>query len=371
MNSVNELNAFYTWFASAMIPSDVFFSVYKSFDDISAFHEAFMRKEKLAVSVIPKRYHNILTDNGNDKQLKKYHQILAENRIEVSVITDSLYPACLSQISDPPAVLFYQGDPTCFLHRSLSVIGSRSASYDGQKMTRRIARDLSSNGISIVSGFACGIDTSAHLGCIEGGSATVAVMGCGLDTIYPRENIRLRDRILEQSGILLSEFIPGEKPVGWHFPVRNRIITGISSALVLMEARIKSGSLTSVQHALNQGKDIFVYPGDPSSSYFEGNHQLLREGARFFTCANDILEDMSWLDNQPIVGQNIDCSVELSADSPAEKLILQALKPGARSFEQLSEQTGLSPSDLMCSITMLQVKGVIESLPGKFYRRIG
>ena len=135
-----------------------------------------------------------------------------------------------------------------------------------------------------------------------------------------------------------------------------------------MEARIRSGSMTSVQHALDQGKDIFVYPGDPQSAYFEGNHQLLREGGIYFTNAEDILRDMGWLDNPPAVRQNSVCSAEDSSLPPEQLCVINALRPGILSLEQLIGMTGMQPADLMSTLTILQIRGLIEALPGKQYK---
>ena len=251
----------------------------------------------------------------------------------------------------------------------IGIIGARSCTPYGRMMAERFGGELGAQGLSVISGMACGIDTAAHQGCIDGGSPTIAVTGCGLDTVYPAGNVKLRDEILRNGGLLLSEYAPGEKPVGWHFPIRNRIITGLASALAVIEARIRSGTMTSVQHALNQGKDVFVYPGDPASPYSEGNHQLLREGAQYFTTADDILEDLGWLDNTGIIRHNSGCSGGTApASSPEEAVILSALKPGKLSFEQIVSQCGLSPAALMSTLTMLQIKGAVEALPGKQYQ---
>ena len=186
--------------------------------------------------------------------------------------------------------------------------------------------------------------------------------------MYPSGNTKLRDSILKNNGLLLSEYAPGEKPIGWHFPFRNRIITGLAHALIVIEAKIRSGTMTSVQHALNQGKDVFVYPGDPASPYSEGNHQLLREGALYFTTGEDILEDLRWLDNHEIIGQNSVCSGMTPLLSPEETAIFEILKPGRLSFEQIADRSDLSPAVLMSTLTMLQIKGTVESLPGKQYQ---
>ena len=168
--------------------------------------------------------------------------------------------------------------------------------------------------------------------------------------------------------MIISEYAPGDKALGWHFPVRNRIIVGLSKALILMEARIRSGSMTSVNHALSQGKDVFVYPGDPASENYEGNHQLLREGGIYFTSARDILEDLHWLDNPSTVRQNSECVQEYKPSTPEEEKVIEALKPGCISFEQMIISTGMNPSTLMSTLTVLQIRGIIEALPGKQYQ---
>ena len=295
-------------------------------------------------------------------------RLLKEHAIRAFTLNDPEYPSLLREISDPPAILFWQGNPGCLDGRTLSIVGSRSASYNGRKATRNLSRELSDRGVVIVSGMAGGIDTEAHRGCLEGKSPTVAVTGCGLDRVYPTGNEGLRDEILKKGGLILSEFAPGEKPLGWHFPVRNRIITGLGTALVLMEAQIRSGSMTSVRHALDQGRDVFVYPGDPTSIHFEGNHQLLREGGIYFTCAEDILEDLRWLDNPSLIRQNSDCAPKSVSLSREEQLVMEALKCGPLGFEALSEATGLESPALLGTLTMLQVRGMLDAAPGKIYQ---
>ena len=359
---------YHAWIASAAVPPDILFRTLEAYGEPAAYYDSFMRHDPEAQAMVPQRFHQALETNGTRENLTSAGQVLAKTGIRAFACSEEGYPDSLANIPDPPGILFYLGNPGCLSRRTISIVGSRAASYAGQKATRKLARDLSARGVSVISGLACGIDAAAHWGCIDGGSPTCAVMGCGLDRVYPSDNAGLREEILKRDGLLLSEYLPGEKPAGWHFPFRNRILAGLGEALVLMEAKIRSGSMTSVQHALNQGKDVFVYPGDPASPLCEGNHQLLREGAIYFTSAEDILEDLGWLDNQPIIGQNIDCSIEKRADSPAEKAVVQALIPGPLGFGELAEKTGLDPSQLMCALTVLQIHGSIESLPGKIYQ---
>ncbi len=356
------------WLASVCMPPSTLRQVLEHYGNASVCHEAFRRNDPEFSRLVSARFRELLQRNSAEETLQAFGKKMEKDSIHVMRIGEPEYPERLKELPDAPAILFYQGDPSCLCRKTLSMVGSRAASYDGRKAASRLAEELSRRGITVISGLAGGIDASAHSGCIEGGSPTIAVMGCGLDRVYPAENRPLRDRILSSGGILLSEYAPGEKPAGWHFPVRNRIIAGLSQALILMEARIRSGSMTSVGHALDQGKDVFVYPGDPSSAYFEGNHQLLREGGIYFTCADDILEDLGWLDNPFPVRQNIDCLTAAGPFSPEETSVIDALKPGALGFEELLNSTGMSPSVLLSTLTLLQINGTVESLPGKIYR---
>lgn len=358
---------FHAWLTSAALQPDIIKLLLEEYETAENVYHAFIRN---AMSLkIPAAGMQILRQNASASWLKKTNDSLLQHRIKAFTFLDSIYPSSLLHIQDPPSIMFYQGNMQCLTGRVLAIVGSRTASYDGQNASRKIARELSAHGVRIVSGMADGIDSASHCGCIEGKSPTIAVTGCGLDRVYPSGNARLRDQILQSDGLLLSEYPPGEKPDGWHFPFRNRIISGIAQALIVMEAKIRSGTMTSVQHALNQGKDVFVYPGDPVSPNFEGNHQLLREGARYFTTAEDILEDMEWLDNPEIIRQNSDCSGEpLIASTPEEDAVITVLKPGRLSFEQIAEKSRLSPAMLLSTLTMLQIKGAVEALPGKVYQ---
>ena len=356
------------WLASAKMPSALLLEILEYARSPKLCYDAFQQRDAAILALIPPRFQRILQQNGTADILAEYKNRMEKHDIHVIRIHEPEYPEKLECISDSPPLLFYQGNPDCLNRRIIAMVGSRSASYSGQKATVKLAEELSRRGISIISGMACGIDASAHQGCIDGGSGTIAVTACGLDRIYPAENEVLHGRILDSGGIILSEYSPGEKPLGWHFPVRNRIITGIADALVLMEARIRSGSMTSVRHALDQGKDVFVYPGDPASDHFEGNHQLLREGGIYFTSADDILEDMGWLDNQTQVRQNSDCLKTAGSFTQDEALIISVLEPGTLGFEELLKKSGLDPSVTLSTLTILQIRGIIEALPGKQYR---
>ena len=356
------------WLASACIPPDLLRQLIGMYGDSARCFTAFDEKDPLFCQIIPDRFLGLLAKNGTENSMRRMESMISKYAIRVIRFNDQEYPSALKMIEQPPAILFYQGNLQCLQNRILAMVGSRAASYAGQKAAIKLSAELSRQGVSIVSGLACGIEASAHQGCIEGGSATIAVTACGLDTVYPRDNTPLRDQILNNNGLVLTEYAPGEKPAGWHFPVRNRLITALGQALILIEARIRSGSMTSVHPALDQGKDVFVYPGDPLSEQYEGNHQLLREGGIYFTSAEDVLRDMHWLDNQTAIRQNSDCCTETVQRSPEQSCVINALKPGCLSFEQLLDKTGMDVPDLMSTLTILQICGQIESLPGKQYQ---
>ena len=318
---------------------------------------------------LPDKMIQALNHNANDRFLENCDGILQKHGIKAITFWDSEYPEKLRPLPDAPSVLFYLGDLSALKGNTVSMIGSRNASYKGMEATRKIAEELSKNEIRIVSGLAYGIDSAAHKGCLKGGSPTIAVLGCGLDQNYPAENAYLKKQILDQGGAVISEYAPGEKPLGWHFPVRNRIISGLGDCLAVLEARIRSGSMTTVNHALNQGKDVFVYPGEPGAVCSEGNHQLLRDGGIYFTSARDLMEDMRWLDKKTIVGQNSPCASTKDPSVSQEELkILQQLEYGEQSFDQLCDALSMPASQLNVLLSFLQIRGLIIPLPGKLYK---
>lgn len=175
------------------------------------------------------------------------------------------------------------------MDRCIAMVGSRNASSFSTEATEQIAEELSNHDVTIISGMAMGIDAAAHIGCLRGSSPTAAVLGTGLDVNYPVENEDIRKRLLDQGGVLLTEYVPGTGPRPWNFPVRNRIMSGLSRAVLMMECQLKSGSIRTIQHALDQGKEVYAFPGKVRTHWEAGAHQLLREGANYFTCAQDIL----------------------------------------------------------------------------------
>ncbi len=290
-------------------------------------------------------------------------------REKITLITrdDEMYPLRLRCIPGAPAFLFVQGSPDLTDDRTVAVVGTRSCSAYGARMARRIAHDLSGAGVTVVSGLAAGIDAMAHQGAVDAGTRTVAVTGCGLDTVYPIENRPLRDRILEKGGSIVSEYGPGVKPARWRFPARNRIIAGMADALMVVEGKEKSGSLITARDAAELGRTVFVLPGQADSPQSQGSNLLLREWGVAATCAEDILEDMGWTSGTD--------RCPGASDAPAQPLtgpeaaVVRALSGGPARVEELLEVCGMEPRELNTVLTSLEILGIIRQLPGRRVER--
>lgn len=244
------------------------------------------------------------------------------------------YPSLLAEISDPPACIWIRGNRTLLSRLTVAVIGARVASSEGLVAAREIAIDLARAGVVVASGLARGIDSAAHQGALDGGGGTIAVLGTGIDVVYPAENAALSERIA-CSGLLLTEFAPGSHPEDWHFPRRNRIISGLSKAVVVVEAREKSGSLITARLAADQGRDVMAVPGTIVGGRNRGANALLRDGAKLVESAVDILQELgldSGLARQSVTAEGRQV-VEFTVDEIAGQLKVSPGEALARLLE--------------------------------------
>ena len=301
---------------------------------------------------------------------KMHEMMVTMQKLEMGILSqyDPGYPDSLRNIQSPPALLFYRGDPECLRGKCVAVVGSRKASPQGTDATYKLCSELSRAGVCVVSGLAMGIDTAAHEGCLDGGSPTAAVLGCGIDVEYPIENVALKERIVKNGGVLLSEYPPGCRANKFVFQARNRIISGLAKALLMMESRIQSGSMLTVHHALDQGREVYAYPGVPGTEWAEGAHQLLREGANYFTSAQDILEDLGWDASVPTVSSPQQKGLPPLTEE--QRKVFSLLSQGELSFDQLAAETQLPTPALSVALTMLQMMGLVKAMPGKNYCRV-
>lgn len=211
-------------------------------------------------------------------------------KIEEISINSEEYPEKLKNIYDYPQKLYVLGNKNLLYQKGIAIVGSRDATQYGKKVAYNLAKELSQNGIVIISGLALGIDSYAHIGALKGG--TIAVLGSGIDTIYPKENIELAREIVRNNGCIISEYAMGMKPERLHFPQRNRIISGLSDGVVVVEASKKSGALITADFALEQGKEVFAVPGDVAKKQSEGTNKLIQDGAILVTSSENILENI-------------------------------------------------------------------------------
>ncbi|MEJ5348074.1 MAG: DNA-processing protein DprA [Desulfosoma sp.] len=285
---------------------------------------------------------------------------------------DPDYPENLKNIPDPPAILYATRSPEPRDLVAIAVVGSRSASPMGLVFTERLCADLARRGVTVVSGFALGIDSAAHRGAIKGGGRTLAVLGCGLDVIYPRPNADLRDQVMTH-GAFLTEFPLGTPPLAGHFPQRNRIISGLALGVVVVEATAKSGSLITARFALEQGREVFAVPGIARNLRSLGPHLLLRQGAILVESADDILEQIQPMirpSTSEVLTEEAPLSSSSTELSDAEASLLKRLGAEPKHVDQICRESGLNASIVTATLLALEIKGLVRQMPGKYFMRL-
>jgi len=296
----------------------------------------------------------------------------AEKRnITILSLSDPLYPGLLKKIHDPPPVLYVAGSPELLDCRGIGMVGSRAATRYGIDIACRMASSLAGHGFTIVSGMALGVDTAAHNGALAGGGRTIAVLGCGLDIVYPPSNHQLFKRIVS-SGAVVSEFPFGTKPDSFRFPARNRIISGLSLGVLVVEATTRSGSLITAGHALDQGREVFAVPGRIDSVKSAGTHTLLQQGAKLVLNIDDIIEELPVVALQhslekPDTGE--DTPNILPELSQEETELYNCLDVYPRTVDEIVQESGLTAQKTNEILLHLELKGLVESLPGTAYRK--
>lgn len=286
----------------------------------------------------------------------------------IVTILDNDYPELLSQIYDPPPVLYVLGDPATLKYDAVAVVGTRKASTYGKNVAEIFARELASMEINVVSGLARGIDSCAHKGAADAGGPTTAVLGCGIDIMYPPENINLMKKIIH-CGCVVTSFPMGTRPLSSNFPARNRIISGLSLGTLVVEAAEKSGSLITADFALEQGREVFAVPGSIMSPYSRGTHKLIKQGAKLVEDVNDILNELrleNTIINKKALPEKTSC-LSLKDD---EKIILNLIDFHPVHIEQLLAQSGKTSGEINSIITRLELKGLISTLPGGYIMKI-
>jgi DNA processing protein len=325
-------------------------------------------KDLLATEAVSPRVISGIQNFKEAKRIRKELKEVKKRGFQMVSFADDEYPNNLRQIHDPPPILYIHGKQLADIGPAISIVGSRHPTSYGLAMTRDLSSGLAGFGLTVVSGMARGIDTAAHEGALAVHGKTVAVLGCGLGTIYPAENKRLNDKIAE-FGAVISEFPLHAGPEAHHFPIRNRIISGMSVGTVIVEATTRSGSLITARCATEQGREVFAVPGSVRSFKSTGTHQLIKEGAKLVENVTDIIEELNptlhcqgtYKESEP---KDAVVAVSLSL---RERRVLEVLTPYPIHIDTIIRQLSMNPGEASGILLQLEIKGVVEQMPGKLF----
>jgi DNA processing protein len=318
------------------------------------------------LNLSPKISSRIFEEKNNinpEQELDFIHK----NKVNVLTIEDILYPENLKAIHYPPPVLYYKGTIAESDKNSISIVGSRKATYYGKMVAEKLSKDLALAGLTIISGMARGIDTAAHKGALSVNGRTIAVLGCGLDHIYPPENRRLAQEI-QESGAIISEFPLFTLPERQNFPRRNRIISGLSLGTVIVEAAEKSGALITADFALDQGREVFAIPGNINSPLSNGSHNLIKQGAKLVDNYQDILEEIHIVLPQKTAEKEM--VKENTSLTEEEKIIYRLITKEPIQIDEIIEASKLSAGKVSEVLLSLELKDLIKEIEGKRFIKL-
>ncbi|MFH1610787.1 MAG: DNA-processing protein DprA [Patescibacteria group bacterium] len=298
-----------------------------------------------------------------DQELEK----IFKQNINIVTLNDNNYPKLLKQISNPPFLLYYRGKLKDERDKnSIAVVGTRKISNYGKLITDKFVNNLVNNNLTIISGLALGVDAVAHQTCLNNNGRTIAVLGSGLDydAFYPKDNWRLAEKIIENNGLILSEYPPATKAQRHFFPLRNRIVAGLSLGTLVVEAPIKSGALLTAKIALDQNREVFAVPGAINTQNSTGPHDLIKQGAKLVDNIDDILNELNLRRTEELKIKNT------TPSNPQEEIILNYLLNTPASIDELIQNTKLDSSTINSTLTIMEISGKIKSLNGVIYIKI-
>lgn len=323
-------------------------------------------RELMSVPGVSEKTAATIRNYRDDREIAR--QVAVIERVGARAISwlDPEYPERLREIHHFPPVLFLRGTLAPADARALSIVGSRAATPYGRMMAERLARDLSARGMTIVSGMARGIDSLAHRAALSGGGRTLAVLGCGVDVVYPPENAELQKAIV-QNGAVISEFPMGTQPEGPNFPRRNRIISGLSLGVVVVEAGEGSGALLTAEYARDQNREVFAVPGNVNVPKSRGTNELIKQGAKLVGTVEDVLEELTGvLGESPRPGAPPPISDDLPPD---ERSVLEVLSETPKHIDTICAEAGFPPSRTLSALLSLELSGLVQQRSGKVFVR--
>ncbi|MDO4564596.1 MAG: DNA-processing protein DprA [Clostridia bacterium] len=347
----------------------LFNSILNGFDSIEEAHECAVKGERGAFLELSDGVWKRLTDAADERFMARYTGWLSRHKIGVATLLSENYPALLKEISDPPSLLFYRGDLNPDVEFPIAIIGSRSCTSYGKDIARQFGRQLVEKGATVVTGLAAGIDSYAACGALDATDAqmpVIGVLGCGIDVIYPNNNAYLYDGVAER-GALITEFLPKTQPLSYNFPIRNRLISGLSLGVLVVEAGERSGASITAGYALEQGRDVFAVPGRITDVMSATTNRMIQRGeAKPVFAVSDILcEYMEGILELPYnaTAQKI----PFSSLTEIEKQIYSELIKGEKNSDELYDSINCSIADLHSALTSMEFSGIIKQLPGKVF----
>jgi DNA processing protein len=328
------------------------------------------QQDLLEVEGISKRQSAAILNYKAPQSIKAELDQVNQKGYKIITLVDSSYPPLLREIPDPPPFLYVSGSLDGS-PKNIAVVGSRNPTAYGISATQKLCADLSAQGVTIVSGMAVGIDTAAHQGALAGKGKTVAVLGSGFNKIYPSQNLKLFERISEK-GAVITEFELDAEPEAHHFPIRNRIISGMSMGTVVAEATRKSGSLITARLAADQNREVFAVPGSIQSFKSTGTHALIKQGAKLVENAQDVMEELvAYMDvGPPILHEDRVRSRTAQRQiplAPAEQTVYNILSAYPEHIDTIIRKTHIESGKLLSVLLQLELKGIVQQLPGKYF----
>ena len=352
----------------------------KLLDNVESPKEIFKTAGKcLAANNVSKSIISRISAFASVEMIERYIPVLEKyDDMGITTYFDYDYPQLLCQIKNPPLVLYYRGEISVLQNRCIAVVGTRSATEKGKYHARSFAREIAAQGYTVVGGLSAGIETAAHIGAMSTG-ATCAVLASGIDVVYPSENKELYNKICE-NGVVISEHMPGARTGKYAIPLRNRIISGLCESVLLIEAPEKSGSLTIINHAVDQNRDVYVLDDKSTSYEFSGNRMLIQDGAAAVTNPYDIINNTGYTAYDSVrnsyamsAAENVSYDTEKAHKkdypdlSDDESSVLKLIRSGINQFDEIAMNSDLDVSSVGYALTMLEFKGIIKQKFGKVY----
>lgn len=319
-------------------------------------------KAKMLEIVTEEQYTKMLFSH-DESFLNNYIRSFDSQNVKIVTIKSETYPQLLRETISPPVILYCRGNVNLLKTTCVAIVGTRRCTKYGKEVTYRFAYDIASSGLTVVSGLADGVDSVAHTATLDAKGHTIAVLACGINNCYPATNKPLYDRIVENDGLIISEHKPNEKALAYYFPARNRIIAGLSKGVLITEATEKSGSMHTKEYALENNRDLYVVPGRITDIYSSGCNAIIKNCQSTMVLSSDEIinaygKELHVSENTVVVQTNMD-----------EQLVLNILKTDELSYDEILEKSGLEPKTLNTLLMRLELKGLVNKLPGNYYGR--